>query len=94
MADSAENGGRRRRAGRFASGDALDLGLVSELQASINTLAGYYRYLISQRSESDARFRKQLSSWFVDQGWTFTAQDQDYDRAARQTAYLLVNKLL
>lgn len=30
----------------------------------------------------------------MDQGWSFAWQPQDFDKAARQTAYLLVNKIL
>ena len=37
---------------------------------------------------------RKLKIWFIEQQWSFAAQEEDFDKVARQTAYLLVNKLL
>ena len=72
----------------------VDEFLIWRLQNKIGTLSGYYKRAIQDRFHKDPRFAKALVSWFVDQGWSFAAQDQDFDKAAHQTAYLLVNKIL
>ena len=72
----------------------VDKLLVLELQSSINVLSNYYRFIIAQKTAGEANFRKLLANWFSEQSWTFSGASHDYERAARQTAYLLVNKVL
>jgi len=73
---------------------AIDDFLIFRLQEKIRTLSTYYRRVIDDQCHKDPSFAKQLKIWFVDQGWSFAWQPQDFDKAARQTAYLLVNKIL
>lgn len=73
---------------------AIDELLVHRLQHFIRVLAVYYKEIIRERVASDRVFALQLEKWFADQGWDFFRQDDDYEKAARQAAYLLVNKLL
>jgi type I restriction-modification system DNA methylase subunit len=73
---------------------AVDEFLVFRLQEKIKVLSAYYTNLIGDQSHKDASFAKKLKVWFVGQGWNFTWQNHDFDVAARQTAYLLVNKIL
>ena len=73
---------------------AIDEFLVFRLQEKINVLATYYRRIIDDRCHKDSSFRKELTKWFLDQGWSFSGILQDIDKASRQTAYLLVNKIL
>jgi len=73
---------------------AIDEFLIFRLQEKIKTLSTYYRRIIDDQCHKDASFAKKLMNWFVDQGWSFAWQPQDFDKAARQTAYLLVNKIL
>ena len=73
---------------------AIDEILVYRLQNAIKTLAIHYKRTIEDKAKADRRFSKQLQKWFIEQGWSFSFQDQDYAKAARQTAYLLVNKIL
>ncbi|MBM3238005.1 SAM-dependent DNA methyltransferase [Candidatus Poribacteria bacterium] len=73
---------------------AIDEFLIFRLQEKINVLSIYYRRIIDDRGHKDTSFASKLKSWFVDQGWSFAWQPQDFDKAARQTAYLLVNKIL
>lgn len=68
--------------------------LVMRLQSTIQALATHYKDVIELKANSDKVFAKDLAKWFVDQGWSFSKQREDYDKAARQTAYLLVNKIL
>ncbi|MEW6327061.1 MAG: N-6 DNA methylase [Thermodesulfobacteriota bacterium] len=73
---------------------AIDEILVYRLQNTITALAIHYKRIIEEKVKSDPKFSKQLRTWFTEQGWSFLAQEQDYAKAARQTAYLLVNKIL
>ncbi len=62
--------------------------------AKSKKLARYYAAIIEDQCHKDKAFSAKLSRWFNDQGWSFAWQPQDFDKAARQTAYLLVNKIL
>lgn len=73
---------------------AIDEILIYLLQMKINRLAKLYREIIENKTHKDTKFSKELQSWFIEQGWSFAWQPQDFDKAARQTAYLLVNKIL
>jgi type I restriction-modification system DNA methylase subunit len=68
--------------------------LIYRLHSKIERLSKYYTEIIYNRCHKDSAFAKELSKWFVSQGWSFAWQPQDFDKAARQTAYLLVNKIL
>ncbi len=68
--------------------------LVMRLQATIRTLSMQYKDIIEKSVRTDKTFARDLSKWFRDQGWSFTRQREDFEKAARQTAYLLVNKIL
>ncbi|MDI6752829.1 MAG: N-6 DNA methylase [Thermodesulfobacteriota bacterium] len=73
---------------------AIDEILIYRLQNTINALAIHYKRIIEEKVKGDRKFSKHLQTWFIEQGWTFGFQDHDYGKAARQTAYLLVNKIL
>jgi type I restriction enzyme M protein len=73
---------------------AIDEFLIFRLQEKIRILSTYYKRIIEDQCHKDNSFAKKLRTWFVDQGWSFAWQPQDFDKAARQTAYLLVNKIL
>ncbi len=73
---------------------AIDEFLVFRLQQEIKVLSAYYRSIIEDRYHKDNDFAFQLTNWFNEQGWTFVGQSQDFNKVARQTAYLLVNKIL
>ena len=73
---------------------AIDEFLVFRLQEKIRVLSIYYRRIIDDQCHKDSSFARNLSNWFINQGWSFTWQTQDFDKSARQTAYLLVNKIL
>ncbi|PIU67445.1 MAG: hypothetical protein COS84_04655 [Armatimonadetes bacterium CG07_land_8_20_14_0_80_40_9] len=73
---------------------AIDEFLIFRLQEKIRILSTYYRRIIDDQCHKDSSLALRLKKWFADQGWSFAWQPQDFDQAARQTAYLLVNKIL
>jgi len=73
---------------------AIDEFLIYRLHTKIDRLSKYYTGVIEDRCHKDADFSSKLGKWFREQGWSFAWQPQDFDKAARQTAYLLVNKIL
>ena len=68
--------------------------LVIRLQSAIEQLSYHYLNLVEQKAMLDREFTKQLQEWFAEQGWSFAFDQQDYEKVARQAAYLLVNKIL
>ncbi len=73
---------------------AIDEFLIYRLHDKVRRLTRYYAPLIEDQCHKDKAFSSKLSKWFNDQGWSFGWSPQDFDKAARQTAYLLVNKIL
>jgi len=64
------------------------------LQTTIEQLFGYYIELVEKRVRQDQKFFRRVQDWFVVQGWTFTFQKQDFEIIARQTSYILINKII
>lgn len=73
---------------------AIDEWLIYLLHDKVKRLSRYYAPLIEDQCHKDKTFSAKLGKWFNDQGWSFGWSRQDFDKAARQTAYLLVNKIL
>ncbi|MEW6557033.1 MAG: N-6 DNA methylase [Elusimicrobiota bacterium] len=73
---------------------AVDEWLIYRLQEKITRLSCYYRTIIEDKCHKDIDFSKKLQKWFIEQSWSFAWQPADFDKVARQTAYLLVNKIL
>lgn len=72
----------------------VDEFLVYRIHEKIRVLSNYYKHIISDKCHKDNSFRKELSQWFIEQNWDFAMLDDEFAKAARQTAYLLVNKIL
>lgn len=68
--------------------------LVYRLQEKVKILTPHYQTIIKEKMENNPKFRKELAKWFADQNWDFTEQEHDFEKAARQTARLLINKIL
>jgi len=68
--------------------------LVSYLHDRIEYLSRFYQEIISKDFHSKKAFSDQLKRWFADQNWHFTGSEDDFLKAARQSANLLVNKIL
>ncbi len=73
---------------------AIDELLIYRIHDKIQRLARYYTSIIEDRCHKDTAFASHLGKWFNEQGWDFAMQPQDFDKTARQTAYLLANKIL
>ncbi len=73
---------------------AIDSWLIYRLQREIKILSIYYRRIIYDQYHKDTDFRLEIKKWFKEQRWTFVEQDDDFNKIARQTAYLLVNKII
>ncbi|OGD62166.1 hypothetical protein A2160_01270 [Candidatus Beckwithbacteria bacterium RBG_13_42_9] len=72
----------------------IDEVLIAILQEKVNVLSAYYLPIIEKQTLGEVDFRKKLRHWFNEQGWNFVPQRHHFIRAARQTAYLLINKIL
>jgi type I restriction-modification system DNA methylase subunit len=72
----------------------IDELLIFVLQSTIKCLQEHYCELVSEKAIKDSQFSKELRNWFIEQGWSFAFQDCDYEKAAYQASYLLVNKIL
>jgi len=68
--------------------------LIFRLYEKIKVLSNYYVDVIYNQYHRDNGFAINLRKWFYKQGWTFTAQPADFEKAALQTAYLLINKII
>jgi len=73
---------------------AIDELLIFRLRDKVNRLSKYYRRIIEDQAHKDQKFSIRLQSWFAKQNWSFAWQEADFAKAARQAAYLLVNKIL
>ena len=72
----------------------IDELLIYLLHEKIYRLSKHYKVIIRDRFHKEPKFRKQLTRWFIEQQWHFTGQEGDFEKAARQTGYLLTNKIL
>jgi len=71
----------------------IDEFLIFLLHSKVERLHFYYRDVIYNKFHKDENFASKLRIWFTKQNWSFTSQDDDFGKVARQTAYLLVNKI-
>jgi len=72
----------------------IDELLIYLLHEKIYRLSRHYKEIIRDRFHKEPKFRKQISRWFIEQQWHFTGHENDFEKAARQTGYLLTNKIL
>ncbi len=73
---------------------ALDELIIFQLHNKIERLQFYYQDIIYDQFHKDKGFTYQVRKWFANQNWSFFGQEEDFAKIARQTAYLLVNKIL
>ncbi|MBN2030653.1 SAM-dependent DNA methyltransferase [bacterium] len=71
----------------------IDEILICRLHSAIDTLQMHYQNFIRKKI-TDRHFKNKLKKWFQEQGWSPTGQDSDIERVSRQTAYLLINKVM
>ena len=73
---------------------AIDEFLVFLLYEKIKTLSRYYSQIIYDLCHKDSSFANKIIKWFSEQDWNFTWSQENFNQTARQTAYLLINKIL
>jgi hypothetical protein len=73
---------------------AIDDLLIWYLYNKIIRLTNEYKYIISDKFHKDKRFSANLQNWFREQTWNFSPHPSFFEQAARQTAYLLINKIV
>ncbi|PIP16640.1 MAG: hypothetical protein COX46_01075, partial [bacterium (Candidatus Ratteibacteria) CG23_combo_of_CG06-09_8_20_14_all_48_7] len=73
----------------------LDVLLRYRLSEKVRTLTILYTPVIQEQYQSDKQFRRNLRKWFNEQMWSLPPFPEiyDFEKAARQAAYLLVNKI-
>lgn len=73
----------------------LDEILIYRLSEKVKTLTTLYAPIIQEQYQGDKQFRRNLRKWFNEQMWSLPPFPEiyDFEKAARQTAYLLVNKI-
>jgi len=72
----------------------IDERLVQRLHEIIRVLSDDYSEIIYEKYYGDKTFKKDIKKWFREQNWNFAPQPKEFDKIARQTAYLLINKIL
>ncbi len=73
---------------------SIDELLIFRLHEKIKRLSSFYRSIIEEKVNTNITFLRNLQNWFTEQNWSFTRKESDFDKAAHQAAYLLVNKIL
>ena len=73
---------------------AVDERFIYRLRATIDALSIPFFYALKDLHKTDRRFREFLKTWFIEQGWTFTASDEDFEKVSRQYVLLLINKIM
>ncbi len=73
---------------------SIDQFFISRLRATIDSLQVSFKDLVIAKSKRDTKFLNQVRNWFNEQAWSFSGIEEDYEKLARQAAYLLVNKLV
>lgn len=73
---------------------SLDDKLVARLHEKIRVLSQHYRATVENEYHNDRSFARKMRQWFAKQNWEFADQPQYFEKAARQAAYVLMNKVL
>jgi type I restriction-modification system DNA methylase subunit len=73
---------------------AVDEKFIYRLRATIDALSIPVFDALKKLYKTDSKFRERLKAWFIEQGWMFTASDEDFEKVSRQYVLLLVNKIM
>ena len=73
---------------------AIDERFIFRLRSTIDALAVPVFHMFKRKYSSEKTFQKSLLRLFSEQGWTFSEVDDDFEKVARQYAYLLVDKIM
>jgi len=73
---------------------AVDERFIYRLRATMDALSIPVFDALKKLHRIDKRFRERLKAWFIEQGWTFTASDEDFEKVSRQYVLLIINKIM
>lgn len=72
----------------------IDELFIYRLRTAVDTFFIPISEKIFREAKRKPVFKKRLRKWFAEQGWIFENKLDDYDRTARQYAYLIIDKVL
>jgi type I restriction-modification system DNA methylase subunit len=73
---------------------AIDERFIFRLRSTIDALAIPVFNMLNVKYSKESAFGEKLRKWFTEQGWSFTASEDDFEKMARQYVYLLVDKIM
>ena len=73
---------------------AIDERFIYRLRATMDALSIPVFNALKSRYKTDQKFKESLKKWFLEQGWTFTSSDEDFEKVARQYILLLIDKIM
>jgi type I restriction-modification system DNA methylase subunit len=68
--------------------------MVYRLRSAVETVYIPMFDALKKKVGEHPDFLSKIYDWFVKQGWIITGGDEDFEKVARQAAYLLINKIL
>ena len=68
--------------------------MVYRLRSAVETIYIPMFDALKKKVKDNPGFLREIYDWFVKQGWIITGGDEDFEKVARQAAYLLINKIL
>jgi len=68
--------------------------MVYRLRSAVETIYIPMFDALKKKIKENPNFLSEVYDWFVRQGWIITGGDEDFEKVARQAAYLLINKIL
>ena len=71
-----------------------DENFIDMVHSYVRSLAFHFGEAIRKRSTEDRKFRRDLARWFAQQGWSHDPTEEGFAKAARQTAHILLNKII
>jgi type I restriction-modification system DNA methylase subunit len=72
----------------------IDERFIYRLRGTIHALSIPIFESIKRMAMENMEFRRAVTKFFGEQGWSFKGVDEDFDKVSRQHIYLLVNKIL
>jgi len=68
--------------------------MVYRLRSAVETIYIPMFDALKKKVEKNPSFLSEVYDWFVKQGWIITGGDEDFEKVAKQAAYLLITKIL
>jgi hypothetical protein len=71
-----------------------DESFIDMVHSYVHALSFHFTDAIRRRARDDRKFRRDLARWFAQQGWSPDLSEEGFAKAARQTAHILLNKII